>query len=200
LASGANDVVVVRQDDGSLASTPFHVRIGKLTSLRSLFASREGRDVELIINDAVVPIGMIVAGSGAACFASSGTATPSPADLDQMGLRLGPNSGVYRVQSLDVTVAFTIFVLAQTDRLVVTDVDGTVTKSNAKGVIGPVVGLNEDQLGVVELFERVARNGYKLVYLTARPMGVEKDTKKYLFKVRIRTLFASKIICKPILL
>ena len=33
--SGAIDIVVVRYDDGSMLSTPFHVRFGKLQLLRS---------------------------------------------------------------------------------------------------------------------------------------------------------------------
>jgi phosphatidate phosphatase PAH1 len=32
--SGAIDIVVVEQEDGSLASTPFHVRFGKLKLIR----------------------------------------------------------------------------------------------------------------------------------------------------------------------
>ena len=47
VASGAIDVIVVEQADGTLLCTPFHVRFGKLQLLRS----REKR-VKLRVNDA----------------------------------------------------------------------------------------------------------------------------------------------------
>ena len=34
--SGAIDVIVVRQPDGTLLSTPFHVRFGKVSVLRTI--------------------------------------------------------------------------------------------------------------------------------------------------------------------
>ena len=68
-SSGANDVVVVRQANGELLSTPVNVQIskfsivnylilfmksnfcpGKFTSLRTAFSSRQGRHVEVVIN------------------------------------------------------------------------------------------------------------------------------------------------------
>ena len=36
LANGANDVLAVRQDDGSLKSTPFHVQVGKFANWRTI--------------------------------------------------------------------------------------------------------------------------------------------------------------------
>ena len=43
LKSGANDVVVVRQDDGHLLSTPFVVMVGKFSNWRTIIRSRQGR-------------------------------------------------------------------------------------------------------------------------------------------------------------
>jgi phosphatidate phosphatase LPIN len=51
--SGALDIVAVRQPDGSLACTPFHVRFGKLNVLRSrekvvrVFVNEERVDMQM---------------------------------------------------------------------------------------------------------------------------------------------------------
>lgn len=57
--SGAVDIIVVRQPDGSLRSTPFHVRYGKSKCLRpdgkvvlSFFDRGVGQDIRERKNDA----------------------------------------------------------------------------------------------------------------------------------------------------
>lgn len=42
--AGIEDVVVVRQPDGSLKSTPFHVRFGKLDVLRGDLRKQVGHN------------------------------------------------------------------------------------------------------------------------------------------------------------
>ena len=36
----------------------------------------------------------------------------------------------------------------------------------------------------MELYDKIARNGYQLIYLTARSMGDDQDTREYLFQVK----------------
>ena len=43
LASGANDIVVVKQTDGTFQATTLQVKVGKMTNFSTLFHSREGR-------------------------------------------------------------------------------------------------------------------------------------------------------------
>eukprot|EP01129_Flabellula_baltica_P011465 TRINITY_DN5027_c0_g1_i4.p1 TRINITY_DN5027_c0_g1~~TRINITY_DN5027_c0_g1_i4.p1 ORF type:complete len:419 (+),score=88.21 TRINITY_DN5027_c0_g1_i4:23-1279(+) len=72
--SGAVDVIVVRQSDGSLKSTPFHVRFGKL----KLFSYRENR-VSLVVNGNECKDVMMKLGSGGVGFfvrESEGPVTP----------------------------------------------------------------------------------------------------------------------------
>lgn len=61
--SGAIDVVVVEQPDGSLKSTPFHVRFGKLQLLKP----RE-KLVSIRVNDVLVDLSMKLGYSGEAFF------------------------------------------------------------------------------------------------------------------------------------
>ena len=69
--SGAIDVVVVRQPDGSLRSTPFHVRFGKLSVLRP----RE-KVVRIKVNSAPVELCMKLGYSGEAFFVEEAPAVP----------------------------------------------------------------------------------------------------------------------------
>ena len=61
--SGAIDIVVVQQPDGSLRSTPFHVRFGKLLLLKP----RE-KIVNLTVNGQQVELWMKLGYSGEAFF------------------------------------------------------------------------------------------------------------------------------------
>ena len=71
----------------------------------------------------------------------------------------------------------------QDDKLVVTDVDGTITETDVRGRIFPEFGFKVNHDGVVKLFDNVVRNGYTMIYLTARSMAEDTDTREYLFEV-----------------
>ena len=78
-------------------------------------------------------------------------------------------------------------------RLIFTDIDGTITKSDVKGFLQgslenylpSVKGLRfkseVHHEGVVEFFNKAADNGYTIIYLTARPIDFDSQTRKYLF-------------------
>lgn len=51
-----------------------------------------------------------------------------------------------------------------------------------KGHVSSFLGTTSQHEGVVELLDKVDRRGYRVVYLTARSMAQEDDTKKYLFQ------------------
>ena len=61
--------------------------------------------------------------------------------------------------------------------------DGTISESDFKGHVFPYFGFTADHDYVVELFHKIAENGYKMVYLTARSIAQDKDTRGYLFEV-----------------
>lgn len=64
-----------------------------------------------------------------------------------------------------------LFRWKHTDKVVISDIDGTITKSDVLGHILPMVGKDWAQLGVAELFTKIEKNGYKLLYLSARAIG-----------------------------
>ena len=61
--------------------------------------------------------------------------------------------------------------------------DGTITEEDVAGRVFPVFGFKANHDGVVKLLDGVARNGYTVVYLTARSMGEDAGLREYLFEV-----------------
>ncbi|XP_055614352.1 phosphatidate phosphatase LPIN3 [Uranotaenia lowii] len=70
------------------------------------------------------------------------------------------------------------------DKVVISDIDGTITKSDVLGHILPMVGKTWEQIGVAQLFSKIEENGYKLLYLSARAIGQAKTTRDYLQSIR----------------
>ena len=68
--------------------------------------------------------------------------------------------------------------------MVISDIDGTITKSDVLGHILPVIGNDWAQSGVAQLFSKIRQNGYQIMYLSARAIGQASITKDYLQSVR----------------
>jgi len=78
-------------------------------------------------------------------------------------------------------VSSTIYLWEQDEAIVISDIDGTITKSDVFGQILPVLfGRDWSQEGVAQLFTSITANGYKILYLTARAIGQSGVTKGFL--------------------
>ena len=76
-----------------------------------------------------------------------------------------------------------------TDKVVISDIDGTITKSDVLGHILPMVGKDWAQLGVAQLFSKIEQNGYKLLYLSARAIGQSRVGISMKYHPRIQLMF-----------
>jgi len=107
--------------------------------------------------------------------------------LAELNLRPGSNEVEF-----SVTTAFQgttvcrchIYLWKHTDKVVISDIDGTITKSDVLGHILPVIGRDWAQSGVAQLFSKIRANGYHIMYLSARAIGQASMTKEYLESVR----------------
>ena len=95
----------------------------------------------------------------------------------------------FQVPSLKTEVRFLVYLFDQDAKLVATDVDGTITTEDISGRVFPTLGFKTNHEGVVKLFDEIVKNGYVVVYLTARPMAEDTTTRKYLFEVK-KSFFA----------
>ena len=76
-----------------------------------------------------------------------------------------------------------LFVWKWTDKIIISDIDGTITKSDVRGQLLPKLGKDWSQIGVASLFAKISQNGYRIAYLSARPIGQATSTKEYLKSV-----------------
>jgi hypothetical protein len=74
-----------------------------------------------------------------------------------------------------------IDVLPDGAKMVVTDVDGTLTAAESDGIAHAVLGkIPEAHPGAAEFFQQLSRAGYHIVYLTARPEWMTQHTHSWL--------------------
>ena len=184
LYSGANDVLVVKQDDNSLKSSPLNVFVGKFENWETFFQSRENKEAEIHVNGQKVPgITIEIGESGVAeLIGSEKTCKFTESQLMQMELRDGMNKASFVVEELDVEIPFSIFLYDQKTKLILTDIDGTITTSDVRGFLGASLGYDVHHEGVFEFLHKVAKQGYVIIYLTARPIALDLETRKYLFE------------------
>ncbi|XP_077213369.1 phosphatidate phosphatase PAH2-like isoform X2 [Tasmannia lanceolata] len=69
-------------------------------------------------------------------------------------------------------------------RIVVSDVDGTITKSDVLGQFMPLVGKDWSQTGVAHLFSAIKENGFQLLFLSARAIAQANLTRHFLFNLK----------------
>ena len=184
---GANDVLVVCQADGTLKSTQLHVFVGKIEDWKTMFYSQLDKSAVVRVNGQTVPgITIKLGETGAAYLEQEGHANPTgkftTSQLQLMQLKWGINRACVVVVDLEVDIPFSIYLFPQDSRLILTDIDGMITKSNVAGFIRGYVGFDVHHDGVNEFCDKVADNGYKVIYLTVRPITLDLQTRKYLFK------------------
>ena len=107
--------------------------------------------------------------------------------LKTLGLRPGGNEVTYtvhsRLQGVQVLKGM-IYLWRFDSQIVISDVDGTITRSDVLGNLLPIVGKDWSHSGVCPLYNRIVENGYHIMYLTSRPIGDVERTKDYLKSLR----------------
>ncbi|KAK6108166.1 LNS2 (Lipin/Ned1/Smp2) family protein [Brugia pahangi] len=103
--------------------------------------------------------------------------------LKKLGLQEGANEARFSITTKFQGTTWCschIYLYKWTERLVISDIDGTITKSDVLGHVIPAIGGQWAHAGVAELYTRIKENGYQLVYLSSRAIGQSYSTKKYL--------------------
>ena len=76
-----------------------------------------------------------------------------------------------------------IYLWDYTTKIIISDVDGTITKSDVLGHVFNMVGRDWTHPGVASLYTSIHTNGYSFLYLTSRAIGQASSTRDYLAKV-----------------
>jgi len=104
----------------------------------------------------------------------------------KLNLQPGSNEIQYSVTTaLQGTTKITsnIFLWNYNDKVIVSDIDGTITKSDVWGQVLPMFGRDWSQAGVADLFTAIERNQYKFMYLSARAIGQASLTRDLLRRI-----------------
>ncbi|KAJ2931724.1 hypothetical protein H1R20_g5333, partial [Candolleomyces eurysporus] len=101
--------------------------------------------------------------------------------LKALNLQPGANTITFSLSATGAVAATArIFVWDHKDLVVVSDIDGTITKSDGLGHVFAMIGRDWTHLGVAKLYTDITRNGYKIMYLTSRAIGQADATRGYL--------------------
>lgn len=122
---------------------------------------------------------------------------PTSEELNSLDLKPGANSIRFFVESSSVELNCRIFLWSCHTKIVISDVDGTITRSDVLGHLLPAVGRDWSQVGVAGLYSQIEKNGYKMLYLTARPIGQASQTRTFLHSV---TQGSAKLPNGPVLM
>ncbi|XP_028775075.1 phosphatidate phosphatase PAH1 [Neltuma alba] len=84
-------------------------------------------------------------------------------------------------------------------RIVISDVDGTITKSDVLGQFMPLVGKDWTQSGVARLFSAIKENGYQVLFLSARAIVQAYLTRNFLLNLKQdgKTLPNGPVVISP---
>ncbi|NXR51457.1 LPIN3 phosphatase, partial [Hippolais icterina] len=107
----------------------------------------------------------------------------SSEQIGRLNLQDGPNEVAFSVTTQyqgTCRCEATIYLWNWNEKVVISDIDGTITKSDALGQILPQLGKDWTHRGIVKLFHKIHLNGYKFLYCSARAIGMADITKGYL--------------------
>lgn len=100
--------------------------------------------------------------------------------LKQMNLSYGENKLMFKLNQGNSQIYSNLYLWKSTTPIVISDIDGTITKSDALGHVLNFIGKDWTHPGVARLFTDIANNGYNIMYLTARSVGQADTTRAYL--------------------
>ncbi|KAH7036842.1 Lipin/Ned1/Smp2-domain-containing protein [Linnemannia elongata] len=106
--------------------------------------------------------------------------------LKSLNLKKGANTLTFSVTSSyqgKAICSAKLFLWDHDYQVVISDIDGTITKSDALGHIFTMAGKDWTHTGVAKLYTDITNNGYHILYLTSRAIGQADYTRKYLKNV-----------------
>jgi phosphatidate phosphatase PAH1 len=186
ILSGATDIIAVRHRQGVIRHSAFHVRFGWSSGV-----FRGGDVVNVFVDNKKMAQQMKISSNGTAHFKNEEVETEFVQSLDDkqdiFNIRFEPvltlcgkniTSLVSRIVNVDIKTQ--LHVWKPTDKVVISDIDGTITRSDASGHLlfwsrkwrVPILSKKDfTHPHVVELLTSVSKQNYKIMYLTARNIG-----------------------------
>ena len=117
--------------------------------------------------------------------------------LKALQLKPGANTMSFSVNKATCTAS--MYLWNGNTPIVISDIDGTITKSDALGHVLNMIGRDWTHAGVAKLYTDIVNNGYNIMYLTSRSVGQADITRTYLYGVNQEGYKLPKgpVICSP---
>jgi hypothetical protein len=158
----------------------FHAQLPRINKHENLMGTR----VQLFVNNIPTGTSMVLDRDLICCF-DDGSYRVSSEELEGMGLRPGKNSIRYEmIHSLNndrrYSVKADIHLWNAWDKIVVVDIDGTVTKTDVAGFGAEKLGYEYIHQGVCEAVSHISKLGYRILFLTSRAITLATSTREFL--------------------
>jgi len=174
------DILIVQRHDGSYQSTPFYVPFPKAVV---------GEKVELLVGGELVQgLSLHINGDRVvSCSDGDGANVEliSRDQMDMLNLQIGENTFIFRTVTSKQFKLVCAVVWRYDCKIVVTDIDGTLTRSNLRGHLMPRLGFDWSHCSVSNFFQQLHKHGYKIIYLTARSINLNGATREYLASMNL---------------
>ncbi len=188
MKSGSSDIIVTFDEKRQFyLSTPFYTTFGLRTILKG------DTDIKIKVNGQDNHQTMKIDKAGFIIFSNKRIFrliiieyVATSEFLRGLNLKPGKNSIDFKLKYmwfLDKTVSTNIYLFDKNTTFVVSDIDGTVTKSDVLGVIMPLIGKDWTQKGVAKLYNDITSRGYQVIYLSAKTFLAVDNVKWYLDSV-----------------
>eukprot|EP00892_Ulva_mutabilis_P011444 jgi/Ulvmu1/8672/UM047_0010.1 len=124
---------------------------------------------------------------------------PTSEQLQAMAEHLQPGQNTVEFSIGSQRVQSFVHLFEWNIRLVVSDIDGTITRSDVLGHVLTPLGVDWTHPGVTRLFSNVSANGYQFVYLSSRSIAQSGITRAFLetLKQQDHALPAGPVIISP---
>lgn len=108
---------------------------------------------------------------------------PTEEQIKKLNLKQGKNEICFAIETNLGGVQIlksNIYYWPHSIKMIIWDIDGTVTKSDVLGVILPRLGIDWNHQDVIKIIDKMSFNGYKIMYLTARAIFQSDATHEFL--------------------
>ena len=182
-SSEALDIIGVKQPDGSLKLSELFVTFseGTISKISNFFGgSKKKATVTKVEINGVTLNSLLSLNTNLDVQPTDGEMIALANEINSQNLNV---NGKYKVQfladNLDPVVSYLVM-MDYNAKLIVSDIDGTITKSDLRGHLLNYLGIDWTHPGVAKLFTALYKNGYRLIYLSARPKAMVDITRKYI--------------------
>jgi phosphatidate phosphatase PAH1 len=110
--------------------------------------------------------------------------TPMPETLAKLNLKDGVNKLKFKSTQTNQTAEANLYFWDHSAKVIISDIDGTITKTDKRGLFYHKLGYDWTHDHVVSLYSKIHEQGYKIVYLTARSARVQSATRNFLTQIK----------------